>query len=41
MPPKKEKTNNIPPDAAHIIRTEIDSTYLKKKIQRQKQEKKR
>ena len=30
MPPKKEKTNNIPPDAAHFIRTEIDLTDFKK-----------
>ena len=28
--PKKETTNNIPADAAHFIRTEIDSTDFKK-----------
>ena len=31
FPPKKETSNNIPADAAHFIRTEIDSTDLKKK----------
>ena len=30
VPPKKETSNNIPADAAHFIRTEIDSTYFKK-----------
>ena len=30
MPPKKIETNNIPTDSAHFIRTEIDSTDLKK-----------
>ena len=28
--PKKEKANNIPPDAGHFTRTEIDSTDFKK-----------
>ena len=31
FPPKKETSNNIPADAAHFIRTEIDSTDFKKK----------
>ena len=30
IPPKKEETNNIPPDAGHFLRTEIDSTDFKK-----------
>ena len=30
VPPKKETSNNIPADAAHFIRTEIDFTYFKK-----------
>ena len=30
MPPKKETSNNIPADAAHFIRTEIDSADFKK-----------
>ena len=30
IPPKKEKTNNIIPDSAHFIRSEIDSTGFKK-----------
>ena len=29
IPPKKETTNNIPADAAHFLRTEIDSTDFK------------
>ena len=28
-PPKKGTTNNIPPDAQHFLRTEIDSTDFK------------
>ena len=27
--PKKETANNIPPDAPHFLRTEIDSTDFK------------
>ena len=30
IPPKKETSNNIPADAAHYIRTEINSTDFKK-----------
>ena len=30
VPPKKETTNEIPDDAGHFIRTEIDSTDFKK-----------
>ena len=30
VPPKKEETNEIPGDAGHFIRTEIDSTDFKK-----------
>ena len=30
IPPKKEKTNSIPADAGHFIRSEIDSTDFKK-----------
>ena len=30
VPPKKETSNNIPADAAHFIRTEIDSADFKK-----------
>ena len=30
FPPKKENKNDIPGDAAHFIRTEIDSTNFKK-----------
>ena len=29
IPPKKETTNNIPADAVHFLRTEIDSTDFK------------
>ena len=30
VPPKKEDKNNIPGDARHFVRTEIDSTDFKK-----------
>ena len=30
VPPKKEETDKIPDDVRHFIRTEIDSTDLKK-----------
>ena len=30
VPPKKEDKNNIPGDAGHFVRTEIDSTDFKK-----------
>ena len=30
VPPKKEETDKIPDDVGHFIRTEIDSTDLKK-----------
>ena len=30
IPPKKETRNNIPSDAGHFLRTEIDLTEFKK-----------
>ena len=45
IPPKREPANNIPEDAAHFIKTEIDSTDFKKenlasKVKKKKKKKK-